>query len=55
MENNEKELNARGVLAELISYREEMSQVTENKKSYWSSKVSFWIWLLETVQNSVSK
>lgn len=32
MENNEKELDARGVLAELISYREEMSQVEENEK-----------------------
>lgn len=45
MENNEKELNARGVLAVLISYREEMSEVEENEKSSWSSRVSFWIWV----------
>ncbi len=46
MENNEKELDARGVLAELISYREEMSQVEENEKSSLSTRVSFWIWVL---------
>ncbi len=45
MENNEKELDARGVLAELISYREEMSQVEENKKRSLSTRVSFWIWV----------
>jgi len=46
MGSNEKELDARGVLADLISYREELNQVKEYEKSSWSSRVSFGIWLL---------
>lgn len=45
MENNEKELNARGVLADLISYRKELNENKEDKKSSWFKQLSFWVWV----------
>ncbi len=53
MGNNEKELNARDVLAELIAYREAPNQVEENKKSSWLIKASFWIWVFGVVVVSI--
>jgi len=45
MENNEKELNARGVLADLIAYRKGLNEIKEHKKSSWFKRLSFWIWV----------
>lgn len=46
LKEGEKGLDARGVLAEIVAYRNEFNQTSKNKRSSFARNVSIGIWLL---------